>query len=118
MNEQRIQVFRNAIDTLVESLDATVRLSRWDAKEEKPAPLVLAASKLLERLGSADRLAASRFVGTAPAVAKVTAICTALKRLDAAYLAYVQQNGTDKAAAAAALEAEIAAATSTAGSWS
>lgn len=120
MRDQRLQVFRNAVDTLVESLEAVVRLSRWTDGDTKPESLVLAASKLLERLGTADRLAASHFHGPAAETAKVTAMCAALKRLDAAYLEYMRRTESpspDRAAAASDLESEISATTAGSGSW-
>ena len=119
MRDRRLQVFRTAVDGLIESLDAVVRLSRWNDEEPKPEPLVTAAAKLLDRLGAADRLAASRFNGPAPDVAKVTAMCAVLKRLDAAYLAYCKQIAVpqDTIEAAAALEAEVSATSALARNW-
>jgi uncharacterized protein (DUF1800 family) len=119
MRDQRLQVFRKAIETLTESLEAVVRLSRWTGPEAKPEALVSAANKLQERLGAADRLAASHFNGPTADVAKVTAMRAAMKKLDAAYLAYMQQssNAADRKAAADALESEIAATTTDAEAW-
>jgi hypothetical protein len=120
MRDQRLQVFRNAIDTLIESLEAVVRLSRWNDGETKPEPLVAAASKLLERLGIADRLAASRFQGPPADIAKVTAMCAAMKRLDAAYLEYMRRTeapSPDRAAAASDLESEISATAANREAW-
>src|SRR6476646_3585192 len=111
MRDQRLRVFRSAVDGLIESLDAIVRLSRWNGSEAKPEPLVDAAAKLLERLGVADRLAASRFNGPPADQAKVTAMCAALRRLDAAYLAYCKQiaGAEETIEAAATLESEVSA---------
>jgi protein tyrosine phosphatase (PTP) superfamily phosphohydrolase (DUF442 family) len=119
MRDQRLRVFRTAVDGLVESLDAFVRLSRWTEGESKPEPLVAAAAKLFERLGAADRLAASQFQGPPADTAKVTAMCSALKRLDAAYLAYCKQgaSATHRAEAMTALETEIAATAELALRW-
>jgi hypothetical protein len=114
-----MRVFRTATLGLVESLDAVVRVSRWNEGEVKPEPLVAAAAKLLDRLGAADRLAASQFQGPPADVAKVTAMCSAMKRLDAAYLAYCKQSASpaQRAEAATALETEIAATSELALSW-
>jgi hypothetical protein len=123
MKDHRLQVFRVAIDGLVESLDAVIRLSRWNDPEPKPEPLVTAAAKLLDRLGTADRLSKTNFRGSPAEVTKVTAMCAVLSRLDAAYLGYRKQmesvkNGTESASdAAAALETEIAGATSGSAVW-
>ncbi|HVJ95134.1 MAG TPA: hypothetical protein VM580_35395 [Labilithrix sp.] len=107
MRDQRLRVFRTAVDSLLESLEAIVRLSRWTEAEPRPEPLVTAAAKVQERLGAADRLAASRYNGPPAAVAKVTFMCGMMKRLDAAFLTYCKNR--DSGDAANALEAEISA---------
>jgi|SRR5580704_14743255 hypothetical protein len=110
MKDQRLKVFRSAIDGLLESLEAFVRVSRWTEPGSPPEPLSVAAAKLVDRLGVADRLSSGKFLGTPSDSNKVTAMCTAMRRLDAAYVAYRQRTersseGADTAAAT--LEAEI-----------
>jgi hypothetical protein len=119
MKDQRLQVFRTTIDAVLESLQAVVRLARWTGTEAKPESLVASASKLLERLGTADRLSVARFTGRDADVAKVGAMCAAMKRLDAAYVAYMQSTRTqsDPKSAADTLESEIAATAATSGAW-
>ncbi|CAN5662772.1 hypothetical protein BH09MYX1_BH09MYX1_58340 [soil metagenome] len=123
MKDHRLQIFRNAVEGLVESLEAVIRLSRWTGQEAKPEPLVAAASQLISRLGTADRLAASRFSGPAADVTRVTAMCAAMRRLDAAHLVYrkrmdeVRGNAEGANDAAAALEVEVAATTAGAAAW-
>ncbi len=123
MKDPRVQVFRSAVEGLVESLEALIRLSRWTDADPKPAPLVASASKLLDRLGAADRLSAAKFHGTATDVGKVSAICAVLKRLDGAYVTYRQQaesrsNGPQGTAdAIAALETELAATVADSAVW-
>jgi hypothetical protein len=110
MKDNRIKVFRAAVEGLLESLDAYVRVERWSDPGSVPEPLHSAATKLVDRLGTADRLASGVFVGTATDSTKVTAMCSAMKRLDAAYLTYrhqVDRGPTQEATASAALEAEI-----------
>jgi hypothetical protein len=120
MRDSRLQVFRAAADGLIESLEAVIRLSRWSGPEGKPEPLLASEAKLSERLGVANRLAASRFQGSATEVAKVDAICVVLRQLDAAYLTYRQglplaaDHGAD---ASAALETELTKATSSSAAW-
>jgi hypothetical protein len=120
MKDHRVQIFQKAVDGLIESLEAVIRLSRWSEGEPKPEPLVLAASKLLERLGTADRLSSANFQGPPADVAKVTVLRAAMSRLDAAYLTYRQQTeaaraGSNTAAIAASdLESEIASLTANA----
>lgn len=119
MRDRRLQVFQEAFEGLVESLEAMVRLSRWTGPEPKPEPLVNSAAKLLDRLGAAGRLSTSRFHGPPTDVAKVTAMCAALKRLDAAHLAYRQRVGMASVDldALAVLESEVAATAATSDSW-
>jgi hypothetical protein len=110
MKDQRLKVFRSAIDGLLESLEAFVRVSRWTEPGSPPEPLSLAAGKLVDRLGVADRLSSGKFIGTPTDSNKVAAMCTAMRRLDAAYVAYRQR--TERSAdadgsASATLEAEI-----------
>jgi len=119
MKDQRLKVFRNAVEQLIESLEASIRLARWDANEAKPDPLVAAAAKLLDRLGAADRLSSARYQGSPAEVAKVDAMRGAMKRLESAYAAYRKEAkpGGDIVAAVAALESEVGAVAGTSHSW-
>jgi len=125
MKDQRVQAFRGAVDGLIESLEATVRLSRWSEREAKPPPLVQSAAQLGERLGTASRLATSRFHGTAAEVGKVDAMRAVLRRLDEAYVVYRKGVGlvepVDDAAsvedATTALETALVDATAQASGW-
>lgn len=118
MRDQRLKVFRTALDGLIESLDALVRVARWaDAVEAPPEPLRVAVSKLTERLGTADRLASGTFVGTQIDTSKVNAMCATMKRLDGAYVAYrkrLEGKPEQTGDAASALETDIAEAVSVA----
>ena len=110
MKDHRIKVFRGAIEALLESLDAYVRVARWSEPGGIPEPLNTAATKLVDRLGTADRLASGVFIGSPADSNKVTAMCVAMKRLDAAYVAYrhrVDRMPEQEATASATLEAEI-----------
>ena len=69
---------------------------------------------------TADRLASGAFVGTPADTSKVTAMCSAMKRLDAAYLTYrrhADRISNPDAAASATLEAEIGEVRDTADRW-
>ena len=110
MKDQRVPFFRQTIEALVESLDATARLSRWDATEPTPEPLRQSAAKLGERLGAANRLASGKFVGPEQVVSSLTAMSGAIKRLDAAYVQYrsrIEMKPADRDEAAVVLDAEI-----------
>jgi hypothetical protein len=111
-NDPRIVAFRGALEALLQALDATVRVARWqhDGREDVPEPLKKSASQLVERLGSATRLASGRFVGAPAVVATSDAIRSAIQALDGAYVAYRKQMGSSFTAqdeAAIALDAEI-----------
>lgn len=110
MKDSRVKIFRQTLDGLVESLDATVRVGRWSEAEAIPKALKDSASDLVPRLGAAGRLASSRFSGSVGDVARVKVMTDAMLRLDAAYLAYCQcREGTprERDLAANALEVEI-----------
>jgi hypothetical protein len=114
MKDQRLKVFRGALEGLIESLDATVRVSRWSEPDAPPDPLRTAAAKLLDRLGTAGRLSSGTFVGSPADTNKVNAMFTAMRRLDAAYVSYrkrVESTPAQSREAAASLEADIAEAT-------
>ncbi len=91
--DPRIITFRSALEALMESLDATVRIARWQSEGEPiPPPLSESAARLHDRLGSATRLANGKFVG-APAVVNMSdAIKDAIRALDVAFLAYCKRN--------------------------
>ena len=96
---------RSVLSELVESLDATVRIGRWSG-EEVPPPLRASAGLLIDRLGKANRLAASRFAGAPRSEAAFTAVSSAIQRLDLAFVAY--RNSLDKTEAERVLDAELA----------
>jgi hypothetical protein len=114
MKDRRLEVFRTATQGLIESLDAVVRLARWVDADPPPEPLVSAAEKLVDRLGTADRLSSGKFNGSTGDNNKVAAMCLAMKRLDAAYVAYRRElvaQPTRTSDAVTALEVEIGATT-------
>jgi hypothetical protein len=109
MKDQRIPFIRKTLDSVLESLEATLRVKRWTGND-LPEPLKRAADRLLERLGTADRLGSSAFRGSPSDMSRVTAMLGAMKRLDTAYVAYrarVEKTPVDKDAAAEALDEEI-----------
>jgi|SRR5271155_1152578 len=121
MRDNRIKVFRAAIEALLESLDAHMRVKRWSEPGDVPEPLHTAATKLMDRLGVTDRLASGVFVGSPADANKVTAMCSAMKRLDAAYVSYrrqVDRGSAEEGAAAALLQAEIGEVRRTEDQWS
>ena len=120
MNDQRVAAFRKALTSLVESLDATVRVARWPAPEAIPAPLEDSAAKLLDHLGSANRFAADRYLGPPPVVVCMTAMSAATKILDAAYVEYrrhLSGSNEEQLEAATALDHEIDAVKATSAQW-
>jgi hypothetical protein len=109
--DPRIVTFRGALESLIESLDATVRIARWQPGGEPiPEPLRLSAAQLQERLGSANRLAGGRFVGAPGVVATSDAIRKAVLQLDAAFVAYRKRadgGAGERDEAAIELDAEV-----------
>jgi hypothetical protein len=110
MKDSRVTIFRAALDALLDSLDAAVRIERWTGSETVPEPLQESARQLVTRLGAANRLAAGRFSGSIADAARVAAIAEAVRRLDAAYVAYCrgrEGSSQDRDLAAQALDAEL-----------
>ena len=110
MKDQQLIHLRRRLDDLVESLDATARLSRWDSKEPAPEPLRERAAKLGERLCVANRLATAKFGGAGQLVASLAGISKAIKRLDAAYVQYrqrIEAKPSERDAAVVALDGEL-----------
>ena len=110
MRDQRVAHFRSTFNALTESLDATVRVSRWSGPDPIPDPLERSAAKLVECLGAASRLSAGNLVGAPDVVAKLSRIRGAIHRLDTAYVEYRRILGGDApdlAQAAATLDWEI-----------
>lgn len=121
MNDQRVAAFRKVLTSLIESLDATVRVARWPGPEAAPAPLKTSASKLLDHLGSANRFAADRYLGPPPVVACMSAMSAATKVLDGAYVEYrrhIEGPNDELDRAAMALDHEIDGVKATSHRWS
>ncbi|MFO0738242.1 MAG: hypothetical protein U0270_20285 [Labilithrix sp.] len=115
-----MKAFRKALNSLVESLDATVRVARWSGPEAIPAPLNSSASKLIDHLGSANRFAADRYSGPPPVIACMTAMSTATKVLDGAYVEFRRHLEGQKAEvdlAAMALDHELDGVKATSHQW-
>jgi hypothetical protein len=109
MQDKRVVIFRTALDELVASLDATLRVMRWEGTESIPEPLQECASHLVTRLGTADRLANGVFKGRPQDVTRVAALTGAMRRLEAAYVDFrrTSTSPTDRAKAETALLAAI-----------
>jgi len=109
--DPRIVTFRGALESLIESLDATVRIARWQGGDAEPIPepLERSAAQLQDRLGSATRLAAGKFVGAPAVVTTSDAIREAVVQLEAAFVAYRKRSGAagEQDEAAIALDAEV-----------
>jgi hypothetical protein len=85
MNDKRVEYFRKLLGSLVESMEADVRVKRWEGPDVVPEPLAKSAAELLPRLSVTNRLAADKFVGSASVVESLGAMSAAARRLDAAY---------------------------------
>lgn len=110
MNDQRIGYLRDVLTALLDSLEAVTRLARWHGSEPAPEPLRESASKLVERFGTANRLAAGKFTGPPRIVETMNRVSSGIQQLDMAYVRYRQRAEAapaERAEATAALEAEI-----------
>lgn len=110
MKDQRIAHYRAAFDSLAEALSATARVCRWEGPESAPEHLRQTATKVFDRLGTANRLTTGNLVGRPDVVARLTRIRTAIQRLDTAYVEYRRsetRTPAERAQAAATLELEI-----------
>lgn len=117
MKDPRVVTYRKALEALVESLDATLRIERWPNGEAPPEPLQQRAADLVSRLGTAGRLASSRFAGGVADVSRVDWMRGAMKRLDAAWVVYrsgMAGNDLQREEAHSALRAELEDATANA----
>ena len=94
MKDRRVAIFNKSLEELVESLDAALRVSSWDAAEVVPEPLKASASQLMARLGTADRLVTGKFNGNSRDAVRVKELTGAMQRLETAYLAYVKAAST------------------------
>lgn len=105
MKDQRIPALRRALDALLESLEATLRVKSWTGADQVPEPLRNAAGRLVERLGTADKAAAFTPNSSPLDAERVHAMGAAVKRLDAAYVAFHQAMERAPESAAAAMSA-------------
>jgi hypothetical protein len=106
MKDRRVSYVRGVLSELVESLDATMRIARWQDDDAVPPPLRASADLLVERLGKANRLANDRYAGSSVAVQAISAMSTAIQRLDLAFVAY--RNSPEREDTVLALDAELA----------
>ena len=121
MKDRRVVVLRSALEALLESLDAQLRTSTWPGAEAIPEPLQKASALLLDRLGTANRLASGKFTGPSLVMSALDSICTAIRRLDAAFVEYRRSTSGPEAqreAGAAALRSELEAVRADSASWS
>jgi hypothetical protein len=121
MKDQRIPFIRRALDGVIESLEAALRVRRWTGSDEIPEPLKRAADRLVERLGTADRLAETAFRGAPQDVGRVKAMVGAIRQLDVAYVAFrqsVERQPGELEDAARALTDEIERVKGSSDNWS
>ena len=111
MKDQRIPMLRRALDALLESLDATVRVRGSSGAEEIPQLVRDSAARLIERLGMAERLASMPLRGTPLDSKRAEVMSGAVRRLDAAYVAFrqvIERTPSNAEAAMNVLQGEIA----------
>jgi len=110
MNDRRVEVIREALDALIDSISAVSRLKRWDAADSVPESLSKSAALLDQRLAAANKLASTNFVGTPLVASRLNGISDAVRRLDRAwtdYLARVEKDPPQTSLALDALDTEV-----------
>ncbi len=118
MKDSRIEAFRIALERLTESLDATLRLKRWDPTDAVPEPLSKVAAQLTPTLELIERLSAPAFVGSSTDTAKMSAMRAAALRLTTAYGSYRNDPAeTGGISATMALEDEVGSVRQDASAW-
>jgi hypothetical protein len=118
MNDTRVKALREALEGLVEAMDATVRVERWEPGESIPEPLRQCAAELPRRLERAKQLSAAQSTSSAADAAAVEAMRTALSRLSASYDAYEASAATQsRRIASMTLEQEMGQTRADTGAW-
>jgi hypothetical protein len=84
MNDRRVAAIRSALEVLIESIDATTRIARWDSRDPVPESLGQSAAKLDSHLAAAKRLADGGVSGTPAVAAHLMTAGAAIRRLCAA----------------------------------
>jgi hypothetical protein len=120
MKDGRLMLARKALEGLIDSLDATVRVHRWLGTDAIPEPLSKSASLLLPRLGAADKLLAQNFTGAMGDVTRMDAMSAAIRHLDEAYVTYrkhVAARPTESDTAAMTLDTIVCEVKATSARW-
>ena len=104
MNDRRVTAIRNALEALVESIDASLRIAKWDISDPLPDSLRLAATQLEANLKLATELARGNVSGAPAIVHRLTVTSAAVQRLAAAYKEFESLKGGEAIELAAARE--------------
>jgi hypothetical protein len=105
MKDRRVAFVRGVLGELVDSLEATVRIARWQGEDAIPAPLRASAELLVGRLSRANRIAIDKFVGSPITLQAISELRDAILRLDVAFVAF--HNASGRAGTIDALDAEL-----------
>lgn len=92
MNDRRVAAIRSALELVVESVDATTRIARWDNADPIPDSLRQSAAQVAANLKAANSLAHGSFTGTPAVVTRLSGISSAIRRLSAAYTTFQERN--------------------------
>jgi hypothetical protein len=96
MNDRRVAAIRSALEALIESIDATTRIARWDMAEPVPDSLRAAASQLDSNLALANKLVQGNFSGTPAVTSRLVGTSAAIRQLTQAYDEFRSQNCSSK----------------------
>ncbi len=92
MNDRRVAAIRSALEVLVESIDASSRIARWDVSDPVPDSLRLAAAQLDANLKLANELVQGNFSGTPAVTSRLIGTSAAIRQLTSAYDEFRNRN--------------------------
>ncbi len=119
-SDARVVSLRKALEGLLDSLEATLRVQTWEGADAIPGPVSESASLLLVRLGAADRLLARSFSGAPSDTTRMEVMTAAVRRLDGAYVEFrkrITARPTERGLAATTLDAAVGEVKAGASDW-
>jgi len=96
MNDRRVAAIRSALELLIDSIDATTRIARWDVSDPIPDSLQLAASQLDANLKRANEFVQGNFSGTPAVALRLNGTSAAIRQLASAYGSFQNRDCTNK----------------------
>src|SRR5512145_2122410 len=104
MNDRRVSAHRDALEALMDSVSATLRIERWDDADSVPESLQQRARLLEERLATATKLVATTYTGSPLVVSRLNGLSAAIQRLARACADFRDRMSRDPKQSEVALE--------------